>query len=97
MVLGRSIPSLRTMPESGTAGFALGLGICSLVNLAPMPTRFQGMILTWEAGVGLKLYLSKYVTFRFDVRDFLLPQEVLGRGRITNNVTALGGLSFWTP
>jgi outer membrane beta-barrel protein len=53
------------------------------------------MGLTWEAGVGLKLYLSKYVTFRFDVRDFLLPQEVLGRGRITNNVTALGGLSFW--
>ncbi|HVZ71029.1 MAG TPA: outer membrane beta-barrel domain-containing protein [Polyangia bacterium] len=53
--------------------------------------------LTWEAGVGLKLYLSKYVTFRFDVRDFLLPQEVLGRGRITNNVTALGGLSFWSP
>jgi outer membrane beta-barrel protein len=55
------------------------------------------MGLTWEAGAGLKLYLSKYVTFRFDVRDFLLPQEVLGRGRITNNVTALGGLSFWSP
>jgi outer membrane beta-barrel protein len=53
------------------------------------------MGLTWEAGVGLKLYLSRYVTFRLDVRDFLLPQEVLGRGRITNNVTALGGLSVW--
>jgi outer membrane beta-barrel protein len=53
------------------------------------------MGLTWEAGVGLKLYLTRYVTFRFDVRDFLLPQEVLGRGRITNNVMALGGLSFW--
>jgi outer membrane beta-barrel protein len=55
------------------------------------------MGLTWEAGVGLKLYLSRYVTFRLDVRDFLLPQEVLGRGRVTNNVTALGGLSFWSP
>ena len=53
------------------------------------------MGLTWEAGAGLKLYLAKYVSFRFDVRDFLLPQEVLGRGRITNNVTVLGGLSFW--
>jgi outer membrane beta-barrel protein len=53
------------------------------------------MGLTWEAGVGLKLYLSKYVTFRLDVRDFLMPQEVLGRGRITNNVTAMGGLSVW--
>jgi outer membrane beta-barrel protein len=53
------------------------------------------MGLTWEAGVGLKLYLSKYVTFRIDVRDFVMPQEVLGRGRITNNVTAMGGLSVW--
>lgn len=51
--------------------------------------------LTWEAGAGLKLYLSKYVTFRLDIRDFLLPQEVLGRGRITNNITILAGLSLW--
>jgi outer membrane beta-barrel protein len=53
------------------------------------------MGLTWEAGAGFKLYLAKYVAFRFDVRDFLLPQEVLGRGRITNNVTALAGFSVW--
>ncbi|HET6150197.1 MAG TPA: outer membrane beta-barrel domain-containing protein [Polyangia bacterium] len=53
--------------------------------------------LTWEAGFGIKLYLSHYVTLRFDVRDFLLPQEVLGQGRITNNVTVLGGLSVWLP
>src|SRR5262249_51161713 len=53
------------------------------------------MGLTWEAGLGLKLYFTKYVAFRLDVRDFLLPQEVLGRGRITNNVTALGGVSVW--
>ena len=51
--------------------------------------------LTWEAGVGLKLYFSRFVSFRLDVRDFLLPQEVLGRGRITNNVTVLAGLSLW--
>ena len=51
--------------------------------------------LTWEAGVGLKLYFSRFVTFRLDLRDFLLPQEVLGRGRITNNITILGGFSLW--
>jgi outer membrane beta-barrel protein len=51
--------------------------------------------LTWEAGGGLKLYLSRHFAFRLDVRDFLLPQEVLGRGRITNNVTILGGLGGW--
>jgi outer membrane beta-barrel protein len=53
--------------------------------------------LTWEAGLGIKLYVTHYVTLRFDVRDFLLPQEVLGQGRITNNVTVLGGLSLWLP
>jgi len=53
--------------------------------------------LTWEAGLGIKLYFFHYVTLRFDVRDFLLPQEVLGQGRITNNVTVLGGLSVWLP
>jgi len=51
--------------------------------------------LTWEAGLGLKLYFSRFVTFRLEVRDFLIPQEVLGRGRSTNNLTILGGLSFW--
>jgi outer membrane beta-barrel protein len=51
--------------------------------------------LTWEAGGGLKLYFSRFVTFRLDIRDFLLPQEVLGRGRITNNITILAGFSVW--
>jgi outer membrane beta-barrel protein len=51
--------------------------------------------LTWEAGAGAKLYFNKYFSFRLDLRDFLLPQEVLGRGRITNNVTILAGLSLW--
>jgi outer membrane beta-barrel protein len=51
--------------------------------------------LTWEAGLGAKLYFSRFLAFRLDLRDFLLPQEVLGRGRITNNVTILVGLSLW--
>jgi outer membrane beta-barrel protein len=51
--------------------------------------------LTWEVGAGIKLYLSRFVNLRIDLRDFLLPQEVLGRGRITNNVTVLAGVSFW--
>jgi outer membrane beta-barrel protein len=51
--------------------------------------------LTWEAGLGLKLYFSRFVSFRLEVRDFLIPQEVLGRGRSTNNITILGGFSLW--
>ena len=28
----------------------LALGLCQLVNLAPMPERFSGMVLSWQAG-----------------------------------------------
>jgi outer membrane beta-barrel protein len=51
--------------------------------------------LTWQAGFGMKIHLWKYLGFRLDVRDFILPQEVLGRGRITNNVTVLAGFGAW--
>ncbi len=51
--------------------------------------------LTWEAGAGAKIYFNRFFGFRLDVRDFVVPQEVLGRGRITNNVTVLAGLSLW--
>jgi len=51
--------------------------------------------LTWEAGAGAKIYINRFSAFRLDVRDFVVPQEVLGRGRITNNVTVLAGLSLW--
>jgi putative ABC transport system permease protein len=35
---------------SGTIGFVVALGLCAAVNMLPMPTRFQGLILTWQAG-----------------------------------------------
>jgi putative ABC transport system permease protein len=37
---------------SGAIGFAVALGLCALVNQLPMPPRFQGMVLTWQAGLG---------------------------------------------
>jgi len=36
---------------SGGAGFVIALGICRLVNLAKMPARFSGMIVSWESGL----------------------------------------------
>ena len=51
--------------------------------------------LSWQAGAGFKLYFNKYLAFRFDARDVMLPQEILGRARLTHNLTLLGGLSFW--
>jgi outer membrane beta-barrel protein len=51
--------------------------------------------LTFQAGMGLRLALWRRLAARFDVRDFILPQEVLGRGRTTHNLTVLVGLGFW--
>lgn len=51
--------------------------------------------LTWEAGVGMHLYLGRYVAMRFDVRDFILPQEVLGQARLTNNLMVSLGVGVW--
>jgi putative ABC transport system permease protein len=44
---------------SGGGGMLLALGLCQLVNLAPMPDRFAGMILSWQAGL---LSLATLVT-----------------------------------
>ncbi len=36
---------------SGTIGFAIAVALCLAVNTLPMPSRFQGMIITWQASV----------------------------------------------
>ena len=43
---------------SGAIGFAVALGLCAAVNLLPMPPRFQGMVLTWQAGLGAVITLA---------------------------------------
>jgi putative ABC transport system permease protein len=35
---------------SGGVGMTAALGLCQLVNLAPLPDRFSGMILSWPSG-----------------------------------------------
>ena len=37
---------------SGAIGFGVAMGLCAMVNMLPMPPRFQGMVLTWQAGLG---------------------------------------------
>lgn len=36
---------------SGALGFAIAFAICAAVNTLPMPPRFQGMTVTWQAGL----------------------------------------------
>ena len=33
---------------SGVVGLSIGLGLCQLINLLPLPARFSGMIITWQ-------------------------------------------------
>ncbi len=35
---------------AGLAGMTFAIGLCRLINLAPMPMRFSGMIVTWQDG-----------------------------------------------
>ncbi|HET8668271.1 MAG TPA: ABC transporter permease [Terriglobales bacterium] len=35
---------------SGTVGFAVAFGLCSLVDMFPMPRYFAGLLPTWESG-----------------------------------------------
>jgi outer membrane beta-barrel protein len=50
---------------------------------------------TFQVGLGLRLYLMSRLAMRIEVRDLVWPQEVLGVGRVTHNVTILGGFGFW--
>jgi putative ABC transport system permease protein len=42
---------------SGGGGMLLALGLCQLVNHFPMPARFEGMVLSWQAALGALLTL----------------------------------------
>jgi putative ABC transport system permease protein len=33
---------------SGTIGLGIGMGLCRIINLLPLPARFAGMIITWQ-------------------------------------------------
>jgi putative ABC transport system permease protein len=66
---------------SGAIGFAVALGLCAAVNMLPMPPRFQGMVLTWQAGIAAVavLTLIGVVTSTYPARRAALlpPVEAL--------------------
>jgi putative ABC transport system permease protein len=66
---------------SGGSGMLVALVLCRVVNLAPLPDRFAGMILSWEAGVValLTLVVIGIVTSTYPARRAaeLPPVEAL--------------------
>ena len=53
--------------------------------------------LTFQVGIGLKLYLARFVSLRIDVRDLIIPEEVLGHAQNTHNVVTMFGVCGWVP
>jgi outer membrane beta-barrel protein len=51
----------------------------------------------FHAGPRLELYLTRWLSFRLDVRDILLIQEAVADTRLTNNIVVLGGFGVWIP
>ncbi|HTE56079.1 MAG TPA: outer membrane beta-barrel domain-containing protein [Kofleriaceae bacterium] len=55
----------------------------------------QGM--AFDGGALLDMFLTRWITLRFDLRDVVLVQEAVGETRLTNNLTFTGGLGLWLP
>lgn len=72
----------------GDVVFALGAG-------DTLNQTVQGV--TFDVGLGLKLYVNRFFSVRFDLRDYLMIQEAVGVERVTNNLVGLFGLSLWLP
>jgi putative ABC transport system permease protein len=66
---------------SGGGGMLLAIGLCALINLAPMPGRFAGMLLSWEMALSALalLVLVGVVTSTYPARRAadLPPVEAL--------------------
>jgi putative ABC transport system permease protein len=66
---------------SGAIGMAIAFGLCALINLAPMPARFSGMIVSWQSALlaCVTLVLIGVVTSTYPARRAaqLPPVEAL--------------------
>jgi outer membrane beta-barrel protein len=72
----------------GDVFFALGAG-------DTISQTVQGI--TFDVGIGLKLYANRFFAVRFDLRDYLMIQEAVAIERVTNNIVGLFGLSLFIP
>ena len=72
----------------GDLFFAIGAG-------DTLSQTVQGV--TFDAGIGLKLYAGRFFAVRFDLRDYLMIQEAVAVQRVTNNIVGLLGVSLFIP
>ena len=52
---------------------------------------------TGSAGIGTKFYFGKWFAVRFDVRDHILQQQLIGEQHLVNDVLVTLGMSIFIP
>ncbi|MEM9493252.1 MAG: outer membrane beta-barrel domain-containing protein [Myxococcota bacterium] len=52
---------------------------------------------TFDAGMAIDLFLTRWLTVRFDLRDVIAVQEAVAETRLTNNIQATMGIALWIP
>jgi outer membrane beta-barrel protein len=52
---------------------------------------------TGSFGLGFKIYLWKWAALRFDVRDHILKETLIGEDHLVNDVIVTGGFSIFIP
>ena len=53
--------------------------------------------ITGSAGLGAKLYFGKWFALRFDARDHVLSQQLVGEQHLVNDIIFTGGFSVFIP
>jgi outer membrane beta-barrel protein len=52
---------------------------------------------TFDAGLGIKLYFGRWFALRFDLRDYVMVQEAVAVQRVSNNIVGTFGVSVFLP
>ncbi len=53
--------------------------------------------ITFDAGLIIDMFTTRWITLRFEARDIMAVQEAVAETRFTNNLVATFGLALWIP
>lgn len=53
--------------------------------------------LTYSAGAGMKIFCTRWLSLRVELRDNIYVQEILSSEALTNNLSVTLGVGFWFP
>ena len=86
-------------PTASSAGWATAPAASTSTSrsAAASPTTRPSRGLTASAGLGTKLYFGKWFALRFDVRDHVLQEVLVGDEHLVNDVLVTLGASVFIP